>query len=357
MIELRHNLFRFATSEISHSALWAWILQAWDSTDEFHAAPKRLASAFLSRIAKKGLDGGTILVEPEKTHSRGRYDIRIVINDSFTCIIENKIKAIPDEEQLNRYMDKSVHRYVLLQADYHYDYKLPKEWLYIGLSDIIELIEQTDCACHPMLRDYESWLKHKQAGISEIISKAHSDDGVDVVNALASPIGQWEFMKRIMIGISNLTDQYRGLNNDGTPWTQNCFWGWDWTDSEKKESPDYLFYRIDKDKRGYYVSMKQYCHIREYRKHIASEVTDEMFSNKKLKRLNQMRELWNLAIERVNQRHSGLALLFQAPRDRAVYESDVMTLMVGQGVNTVENIKRLLPLYHKAFVKQLNLEF
>ncbi len=54
--DITYNLFSYATSELSHSALWAWILRCADSNDEKYKLPRRIALSFfkefMTRISK-----------------------------------------------------------------------------------------------------------------------------------------------------------------------------------------------------------------------------------------------------------------------------------------------------------------
>lgn len=250
---MRHNLFRFATSELSHSALWAWVLQSLDSLDADLSDVRQLAEDFLEVIGiRKGLTS-PIDVKTEVGIGEGqRIDIQVRDASGLVIAIENKVKAIPTKEQLEKYeMSLGVSPFlVFLSVSFHPDVLISKSWRSVTLDDLVNLTHAKSVN-HPLLKDYAEWLEDLQNQRVRCQRDALGHDDSKRKEALNTAEGQWSLMSYLTESMDG--HQYRAVGRDGKPWTEFRF---------KRDLQDYkmfdaLSYRLDSKREGHTLSIVQ----------------------------------------------------------------------------------------------------
>jgi hypothetical protein len=282
--DLKYNLFEFASSELSHSALWAWIIRSVDSQSYRYELPKKIARSFLRDFVGTSFDMGTPFIVKREYYPPGDNKAVIDIFVSYesngrlsAIVIENKLKDVIDCGQIDKihtsFDNTDNVTYLLLNTGYDFMVKglcgdikdtvrileRFKDWTIIGIERILSLLNRfvDEMNNSVIIADYYDWLKYKYTYYRELEDNAFSADDKDVEYALSKPEGQWFFMKSIFSGINGI--QYNGNNIGGAPWTQFRFF------QLSKEDPEYerfrcsIFYRIDRTKReGYYLRLNTY---------------------------------------------------------------------------------------------------
>jgi hypothetical protein len=337
--DMRYSLFRFHSAhEMLHSTFWAWVINSLNAPAEFLSGPRRIAIRLLDRFGVSDLrvpvDVETeVKTKTQATNEQGRYDILVTDSQGTILAIENKVTAIPNKNQLDRFLKdlkernegKDVHLALLSTAfDVDVRHSLPDEVPYAGVEQLMEVIGP-DRDSHAFVHDYVLWLEGLFEKRSTLARDSLSDDPNTYEYALKTPEGQWCLMERLTAGMKG--HQYRGQNLDGTPWTEFGF-----VDGEGKR--DALFYRIDYSKRRPYFSLRQY------------QKTPYPDIEAKLKRLAKLRRLWSEScIE------TGKVLKFIAPRNKGRKESEIAFLLLADNPPSV--IVRALPNVHRAFMDKL----
>jgi hypothetical protein len=328
---MRHNLFRFATSELSHSAFWAWTLQSLDSSDDALTDVRMLASEFLKRIGIRNNLTSPIEVETEVGIGEGqRIDIRVRDASGLVIAIENKVKAIPTKNQLDKYQDSlgPLTRCVFLSTAFHPDVIIPSGWQPILLEDLVKLVLLHPTK-HPLLQDYKDWLidlSEKKFGLQQ---DALSNDAAKQTHALSQAEGQWalvEFLTKSMDG-----RQYRGTNIGGKLWTQFRF------TSDDQSSPgfDALFYRIDIRQKRYVLSLAQY------------QTHPSPCLKAKVARFHMLQDLWLTAWK--EESRSIIQPIVRKARESK--ETEILRFVISEVPPTV--LREPLLRTHKAFVEKI----
>jgi hypothetical protein len=337
---LSYNLFQFANSELSHSAFWAWVLQCYESNASEHLAPRLLAGRFLRKIgiSKFGPKIEVITEHCFPGNKKDRFDIFIKDGAGRALVIENKVQAIPDLEQIDRYtrlIKKELKdnlcevAVVLLSTSFDLDMRseVRSRCPYLGVEELLEIVDGEPLQ-HPIIRDYRSYLEAKSSDRQNIKRAIEGQDKEAFKEALATPEGQWFLMAKLTKENGIAGRQYRGQNRSGTPWTQYSFGG-----VEKDKVRDEIFYRIDDSSKGYYFSLKQY-----------QNDPDDL----KQERLIKLRELWEKACREAAPASEQM-LRWHKPRSRRskTKESEIGWLLFKE--NEPQALANALPLIHKRF--------
>lgn len=332
--EIRHNLFRFATSELSHSAFWAWILQSAEAADSQILEGPREAGLRLLRAL--GLDNTPRSVEV-KTEvplpSSGRVDIRSVVDNTVLVVIENKVSALPYKEQLERYKHSLsdnpqtvVPAIISCAFDRHVRQGIEKAgvWHYLGADELLELVEP-ESGRHPLLDDYIEWLRKTIADRDALRTKACSSSYADIEDALGTREGQWEFLESAVRGLQG--EFSLGTNRGGRPWTQ--FWF-----CNAQDDADGLFWRVDVGGRGPYLAFRQY------------QSEPRPTTDAKMERRDKLRRIWNQVVDDLEP-----GFVVAKPGNRGTYESEVGVLLLRD--NPPSRIIEQLPRVHQELVRRL----
>lgn len=271
-----YGVFRYASSELSSSGFWAWIFAGLAEDAALAAGQQAVAAAILEAVGCPA-PTGAVTVETECRLSNGtgqvvgRADLRVTYGDT-EILIENKVKAMPTTEQLQRYADARINQtgFVPLLFSTTFDdqviddlpgvrvgYRRPTReapWTIFRPEDLLAAAARGR-ALHPLIDDYARSLEHLLLRRRTIRRLALSHDPEDLSEALGTHEGQWYLMRALTTGLC--TDTYRGTNIGGRPWTQCRF------TEDAAQEPDALFYRIDYDMGGMgewqpYLSLQQY---------------------------------------------------------------------------------------------------
>ena len=260
--DLKYNLFSFATSELSHSAFWAWVLQNLDApgsreVDEIKVVARRLLECIKVEKDPQKVKVSTEHILPGRL---GRADIHVMLDDRDEVIIETKVTATPNADQLETYRQHqaaeggAVHLAILttaFDADVRELVAGNEGWKFIDMDRIETDLLKDDDFSHPLLRDYSRWLNAEIACRERIKSHCKSTDTDVLTCALRTRVGQWHLMSDLVEGMGGR--QYRGTNVGGRPWTQFSF-----CNASADHDYDGLFYRIDIGSEGPYLSLRQY---------------------------------------------------------------------------------------------------
>jgi hypothetical protein len=322
---LSHNLFAFAPKELSHSAFWAWLLEGLNSTEETLQRPAR------NLLRELGVEhsGGNVTVSTEHSFGDGcRADIAVSFEDGSNVFIECKRSSPVDENQISRYERESENQTRIAVLSTHFDTRALDRLDVPSLDTSKQgrlLDEYRDS--HPIIDQYAEWLDELQSRRAELKRKAMSSDYSAVEEALSRRVGQWHLMCRIT---DDMTGEYsRGTNRGGNPWTQFAI-------CSSGDDSDRLFYRIDRYKSGYYLSLRQYLGRRDHR---AWEGKEE--------RLEHLRRRWEESVDEVQP-----DLNFKSPHNRGTKECEIACLMLED--NSSSRLAREVPPVHRAFADRLH---
>lgn len=261
-----NNIFNFATSELSQDAVIAWILN-WIN-EETNSKLYSLAVKLLESmgVSKDELQSG-IRIEQQYKH----IDILIIIKAvNKAIILEDKVYTGEHDEQIAKYFEEIKNlspidkewlgitddvniSTVYLKTGYMYDYD----------KQVVADIKINGPQLYSILDGYQ--------GESEILDsyiiflKERIDwyerhlDFTNIYDLSHHTITQYSLMRTIFPenkwdGKSNIYKVYDGINKGGTPWTQMVIY----KGKNFMDEPYYLFWRIDSDNKGPYISLRFY---------------------------------------------------------------------------------------------------
>lgn len=252
---MKNNIFSFATSELSQDAMICWVCNNFN-TEEKNSKLYNLAMDVIKSFL---IDRNVEINHIKIFRQIYRIDVLIVVNDKYAIIIEDKIESHEHDEQIAKYKQKLIvndRKYnlpifnekdiitVFLKTRYWFPEDLVvKKDVSINGHSWYELLNKYRCD-NLIFTDYLEYLNQKLTEM-DCIEKYYKEDMVEEV--LGSHHGQHLFIKDLF----NEDKVYnKGNNQDGTPWTNN-------TIMHLKD--DYvIFCRIDKNSKGYYVSIRLY---------------------------------------------------------------------------------------------------
>lgn len=97
--ELKHSpVFNMSlgSKELFHSNFIGWAIES-GLVD---------AAGFLNKLCPNVVDGATKLREEGVEREKDKLDLRIWFENGQNVVIENKVKSLPDKEQLQKYSKK-----------------------------------------------------------------------------------------------------------------------------------------------------------------------------------------------------------------------------------------------------------
>jgi len=277
---IRFNLFEsFATSELTHSGIWAWILQSLDeNAPEVMHELRAPARALMNRLDAPQV-GPRVRVDREKKlpNPAGRVDIEVSSDGTPVLVIETKVKARPDLEQLQRYgeaYEAMGHRpTVAILSTTIDDLFNDREASFIGPKSLLDVLRAGEYDSD-LMRQYVEWMDHnvraRQAGIDAALGAAPAACAA----ALVSSAVQWAVMCRIgdAIGGPPAAGLFSGRNLGGSAWTQLCF--------SPYSPPDFdmLFYRLEAwEGGGAQFTLRQYRKVADIGKQARLEKLRQLF--------------------------------------------------------------------------------
>jgi len=206
-IKSEYNIFHFATSELSHSAFFAWLIKQIDPQSDYSLEVREQGLELVNECLKtyhleriNGLeDIDLVEVEREVKRENSKIDITAFIRTKsgrkIGIIIENKVGA--QESRKNQLLDyykngeniikehfkanDAEKVFIYLKSDYDYDDPLvrqdsegklsPTRFEKINWKDLYHLFEKRTDSQDSILRSYALWIKEKHDSIQEKLNK------------------------------------------------------------------------------------------------------------------------------------------------------------------------------------------
>lgn len=283
MSEFSNNLFEFATSELSQDAFICWVVNWINGPKENKLY--QMAEDFLTGLL--GCTNDELLDGVEVLKQYNRIDVLVIVKRSKKAIIiEDKTFTGEHDDQIERYkeqikfltkegkVDATDIKTVYFKTGFLYDndrivaqktdYTVDREKLldvlnkYKGLNDIVDSYIE-------YLEWLNDWYKENGAITAENVSNHY--------------IAQYNLMNSIFSNIDKTNPIYNGTNQGGTPWTEYTIY---------RGAVGELFWRIDSDNKGPYISLRFYnkhnkknkeehnIHVKKYEKYreIVEEILD-----------------------------------------------------------------------------------
>lgn len=284
-----NNLFSFATKELSQDAMFCWLVN-WLNYPESQLYSLGVAAMNLF-LGERQLPS---YYNVEVFRQFKKIDVLILFNDSYALILEDKTNTSEHGDQIKRYtqaLEKEespkfknreiITSYVKTGIMYDADGKMAEKVdAVVSLEGLLLTLKPfAEKSLSPILNDYAAYLQEladeRQKIDYQIVSGQYS-------TAFSTHYGQFSFLNKVFCNRSKGTSIgneyaegaknseiyidsiYAGTNNGGEPWTQYCFWGRQYpTKSADKNEYHYLFWRIDKFRKGtengeFYIALRHY---------------------------------------------------------------------------------------------------
>ena len=278
MINNRPNIFEFATKELSQDAVFCYILDCLNDLTK-----KSIATEFLNLIQVPYVDE---IQQLEIKRQQDNIDIKAIVTykdgTRKYIIIEDKVYSSIHDNQLQRYKDETIKR-EQCSADniigIYFRIGKPQEWerkackeadfsildyesflTYIEAAATADLILDTFC----------DFFKQRAAYFKMIDTCAFSAlDNTQFQEIIGSRYGQRKITQWMMQKIFDESYSEKKLydvNNFGSPCTQYEFIfdrkttaaEWDLPESEFPQRDYCCFFRVDRNAKGWYISIRQY---------------------------------------------------------------------------------------------------
>jgi len=324
----RFNLFQFANNEHSHSAFWAWVLQASDAENGTLQGPKGVGQSAI-RLLDGPIPPGPVNVETrDPLPVRNRPNLRVNFGDDHSLFVEVVTKPGFDLSIIEEYRESlnGEDKVALISTQFDAD-EAEGTCPFLSLDDIRETLwpHRDD---HPLLSDYGDWADARNDRWLALEEYAFAEDAETVASALSTLYGQIQVMEKISESMTGRTT-YISSNRSDNPQTEFHF-------AEAGTDQDALFYRIDEYAEGHHISLKQ---------HLDSEDTPAW--NDREDRLDNLREWWTQSIDDIDHR-----LAFHSPHNSGSKTQEVARLFFNQNLPTV--VAEDLPKIHDAFAETLS---
>lgn len=276
---MENNLFDYATKELSQDAFLCWCLNWYN----YPNAPLFPMAAELFRLM-----GENELVAGNKVFIRQQLkniDILVVIPEhNHVIVIEDKITSSEHDEQITRYRQQIQNfsqeerqsleleqlpsiRTVYFKTGFHYDCDKDTDVdSRINALSLLAILERYKGISEEILDAYCDHLHRLIAWYKEY--------GEYKVSVLSDNFGDWNISRHSIAQHNFMRDMLRerfpkslwerekesykiriGTNVGGRPWTELTFMEQPYPESEDKY---YLFWRVDTDKKGPYISLRFY---------------------------------------------------------------------------------------------------
>lgn len=329
------NLFNYATKELSQDAFLCWALE-WRNIRGHQMC--EFAYLLLESFVKESVYENQI--EPldiEKVELIKQYkNIDVLVLAKLRnglilpIIIEDKTDTSEHDNQLDRYRRIINEEYtdflepicIYYKTGYIFEpYSEIEKHHYIvydklKILNVIKIFENFEM---PLLFcDYYAHLVTKKKYEDDIIYAYNKSVQLGNINILTETLNidfaQWELMKKLTsnIEVNAQKNIRRGNNPNGNPWTQYDI------DDRYLKGNDEAFYRIDRNKDGYYISLRQYLKYdtEEFMKKEGINDKDILFQDK-MKRLDIYRECFEKSVRELNKD----ILIYKS--NRGAYESEI----------------------------------
>ncbi|HVY32297.1 MAG TPA: hypothetical protein VHB79_37425 [Polyangiaceae bacterium] len=349
----RHNLFSFATSELSQDAFLCWLAALADHDDP---ELQQLGKAFIAWLWERAR-GSKVEAEQVRLRERPKpqwkkIDITLeaaIGERECRFIIEDKTDTTQHGDQLKRYLevaraDGSDVVPIYFKTGYYFGSDRAAtvaQYTVVELRPWVEFL-RAQTAQSDILDDYRAYVANILEKREQALARLSEASGFE---AFKHDFVQYEFLEKLAnrcpeaVGGSAI---HRGTNLGGSPWTHYRFVFFTGLPAGVDEV---LFHRIDKRQNdsgqtGYYLSTRQYASVKEKPDAAAA----------KLARLTEYRRAFSAAIE---QAGTGLRFSKPAADFRGANESEVGILFFDARTNSTTNVLEQFPAVHRAFVAGL----
>ncbi len=351
MLNNKPNIFEFATKELSQDAIFCYILDCFNSTEK-----RNIATEFLKLIEFSFIDEiKEIKIKQQEDHSDIKAIVSLNDNTKKIIVIEDKVFSSLHDNQLERYMNAIKKREGCTDNDiFGVFFKIGKQTIWekklceaskfknLDYSDFAKYIENVSKNDF-LLESFSEFFKQR-VSFYEMIDTLDFDniDGDMFDGILSDRYGQRKFTEWVLRQVFENTDskynekkQY-DVNNYGRPCTQYTFIfninktspdKWDLSSDEFPTRDYTCFFRIDKNKNGWYIAIRQYFH----------DGADEYESEKS-----------------ETKRHTILEKLSIQNDDAPSRKADKEKTLLLFNIKSIDDAKRYIPIFTKAIDYLLN---
>ena len=265
-----NNLFQFATKELSQDAFICWCLN-WIHYPDSKLYP--MAIDLFKLLGQNDVDCNQKITIKKQVK---KIDILVLFHDRRrVLVIEDKTYTSEHNDQLKRYkkiieeelsidftVDENNIQTVYFKTGYFFDDdKLIVADVVVDGEKFLDIISKNAYkGISEILDDYVAYLsaKLKENEQHENFAGKYSDEGLYIT---WSRISQYKLMRTLFPEDkwekhTDVFKVYSGTNNGGQPWTETCI-------CEKQtyagsKGDYYIFWRIDTDNNGPYLSLRFY---------------------------------------------------------------------------------------------------
>ncbi|MGY0692355.1 hypothetical protein ACW2QC_06105 [Virgibacillus sp. FSP13] len=364
------NIFKFATGELSQDAFICWSL-AWGQQSEDTQMRQFGLSLLKMMLEKHGCDVGDLkrITIDDVKNQVDSIDVLVkfrIDEKEFELIIEDKMNTMMHSNQIKRYFDdrikQSPNKVILgiyyktgfifadeedklgALRDNHYPVKsLDKESILNWMRQYVELTDSD------IFHNYYRYIQEKFDSEQATLKNIHSSNFKDVEESLKTQVGQFTAIKSIFGNIP----VSRG-NSSGKPWVHYAFKN----GSRYGNFPDRLFYRIDKRKSGFYISLRQYRNLKKAVNQKDTAYTSEQLRHAKLERLRKLRQIFDEVLVGIEKDFPDRYIDPGKPTtDRKGNNESEVGVFYFTEENTVQRFSHFFEVFHNRFCDQVDEAF
>lgn len=273
---MKDNLFNYATNELSGSAFWTWLLISLCDDENIGTERYKIAKEFMAIVGLEDIKIGHVQKEI-KIQGAGRADIVLYSGENkkngseenIIAIIENKTWSTAWAEdlknQIKRYVnnvpEQSIAVKPIVMTFRHDTQQLWKKLddtsdiVLLGLDKQCEIFSKFTTSNDQIINQYARYLNKLQETQKDRLNKLTKGCNLSTLeNILEHHDSQWKFMEIITSNCKDDENKELDIYNGtsfGRAWTQAS-----WTLDGNGYC--FFFYRLDKDKRGYYLRLNNY---------------------------------------------------------------------------------------------------
>jgi hypothetical protein len=245
--QMENNIFDFATSELSHSAFFAWLISQIAPKSDYHADVSEKGLELVNECLiisgnstiNKLEDIDKIVVKRELSHIDIVVFIRAKNNRKIGIIIENKVGAQESRKrQLLDYFEegqklidgyfkneKNEKVFIYLKSDYDYDDPLVRfdskrklistNFKKIGWKSLYRIFENSKSSNDSILKSYSYWIEEKHNLIESklnINTQISSSKGIEQLEE--DHVGQVHILKSVFCELFDGKKPFCGEKDD-----------------------------------------------------------------------------------------------------------------------------------------------
>lgn len=353
------NLFNYATKELSQDAFLCWTLE-WRNIrgHQMCEFAYQLLESFVKESVYKNQINPLDIDKVDLIKQYKNIDVLVLAElksgTILPIIIEDKTDTSEHDNQLDRYRKIIIDEYtdlpepicIYYKTGYIFEPKSEIEKHHYIVYDKLKILDIMKVFANdkmPLLFcDYYAYLVNKQKYENDIITAydraVQSGDINILTKTLNIDFAQWELMNKLT---SNIEKKfiYRGINQSGEPWTQCKI------DYSYLKGNDEAFYRIDRNKDGYYLSLRQYLIYdnADYMKKMGISDKDVLYKDK-MKRLDIYRKCFEKSVREIDN------IIPIYISNRGAYESEIGSFRL-DSIDTLVWLKKNLSAVTNRFLQ------